>query len=109
MAKFNNRFKEAKQDIRKKRETTAEMVGLFAEAESKLRTPVKTGRLRREITHEVAHEENKSTTVVGSNVEYDGIVELGLGGQQAQPHHTPAVTENLGSIQKMINDGMKVK
>ncbi|WP_117161437.1 HK97 gp10 family phage protein [Paraliobacillus sp. X-1268] len=106
-----SKFKQAKKEMRKRRETVAKTVALFAEAESKIRTPVKTGNLRRGITHEIQHEDDRSIAVVGSNVEYDAVIELGSEVQniQAQPHHRPAITENIGRLNKMINDGLNLK
>lgn len=102
------RFAEAKKHMQNNLISTASTVGVFVEAESKIRTPVDTGHLRRAISHDTNVGKNKATVHVGSNVEYDPIVELGLGGQKAQPHHVPAITENVSAINNIISKGMKV-
>lgn len=106
-----SKFKNAQKDMLKKREVTAKVIGLFVEGETKRRTPVKTGHLRRGITHEIDHVETKSTVVVGSNVEYDAVIELGSVSRNitAQPHYRPAVSENLDRLKKMVHDGVKIK
>lgn len=109
MSEFNNlRFDEARKMMQNNLKNTASTVGVFLESESKSRTPVDTGHLRRSITHDAKVGKNKATVFVGSNVEYDKTVELGLGGQRAQPHHAPAITENVATIQSLINKGLKV-
>ncbi|WP_407268962.1 HK97 gp10 family phage protein [Radiobacillus sp. PE A8.2] len=106
-----SKFQQAKEDMRKKRELTMETIIVFAEGESKLRAPVKTGHLRRSITHKTEHNENISRGVIGSNVEYDPVIELGSVARniKAQPHHRPAIEENFGIIGDMIQKGMSLK
>lgn len=103
-----SKFQKAIDDMQNRRETTIKRLGAFGEAETKKRTPVKTGHLRRGITHMTESDETKSVAVIGSNVEYDGIVELGLGGQPEQPHYRPAIQQNEGTIQKMIDEGLSL-
>lgn len=45
------------------------------EADSKLNCPVRTGTLKRSITHEVSQDEDSIIGAVGSNVEYAPYVE----------------------------------
>ena len=110
MGSFNNlRFGEAKKMMQNNLKSTANELGVFLEAESKARTPVDTGHLQKSTTHETNVGKNKASVFVGSDVEYDPIVELGLGGQPAQPHHKPAITENVSKINSIIGKGMSVK
>lgn len=103
----NLRTKEAIKMMHNKLAQTAKQIGMFLETESKLRTPVDTGHLRRSVGHETNVKNTKAKIFVGSNVEYDPFVELGIG-QKAQPHHLPAITQNIGKIQQMIKKGMSV-
>jgi|SRR5699024_8072093 len=108
MTKNELRIEEARKMMAAKLNNTANQVGVFLESESKARTPVDTGRLRRETFHDTDVSDTKANVFVGSNVEYDPHVELGTVNQKAQPHHRPAVTENVGTLQSMIKKGMKV-
>lgn len=101
------RTAEAIKMMRNKLAKTASQLGVFLEAESKARTPVDTGHLRRSTTHKTNVKDTKAEVFVGSNVEYDPYVELGIG-QKAQPHHLPAITENVKEIQQIIIKGMSV-
>lgn len=103
------RIDEAKKMMAKNLKSTANQLGAFLESESKSRTPVDTGHLRRSITNDVTSSNTKATVFVGSNVEYDPYVELGTSKQKAQPHHLPAVTENVSKINNLIRKGMIVK
>lgn len=105
---FYNRFDEAKKMMQSKLQSTANTVGVFLESETKIRTPVDTGHLRRSISHDTEVKQTKATVFIGSNVEYDPIVEFGLGGQPEQPHYRPAITENVRKIQEIIIKGMRV-
>lgn len=103
-----SKFKEAKKLMQQKREETIKQIGMFIEAESKLRAPVKTGHLRRSITHETESDEEVSKAWIGSNVEYGAVQEFGSVTKNipAQPHIRPAIEENIGEIQDIIKKGM---
>ncbi|WP_226087482.1 HK97 gp10 family phage protein [Mesobacillus sp. S13] len=133
----NNRFREAIEDMKRKRERTAEEIAIFVEAEAKQRVAVKTGTLRREITHVTKHEDEVSTLKVGTNLDYAQAVEEGSNphkikrkdgkplklkidgkwvtvdevnhpGSSPQPYLRPSVEENTGEIQDRIKRGMSV-
>ncbi|UOQ47739.1 HK97 gp10 family phage protein [Gracilibacillus caseinilyticus] len=108
---YKSNAKKFQKEMKQKREETAKIIGVFAEAESKLRTPVKTGNLRRNTTHDIDNQENKSVIKVGSNVEYDPVIELGSVSQNipAQPHHRPAIEDNKNPIANMIKKGLSFK
>jgi len=91
-----------------KAKATASTVGVFLEAESKARAAVDTGHLRRSISHQTNVTPTLSSVFFGTNVEYAPIVELGSINQQAQPYLIPSITENLATLQKMIQEGMRV-
>lgn len=106
-----DKINKALKDMQKKREQLANQIGVFIEAEAKLRTPVKTGNLRRNITHSVESDDKKSVVNVGTNVEYAPVIELGSVSKniQAQPFLQPSIGENIESIQKMIQKGLSLK
>ncbi|SHH36163.1 HK97-gp10 family putative phage morphogenesis protein [Clostridium grantii] len=97
---FNNFTDEVLAEIDRRKRQILEEIGSLVVAEAQMRTPVLTGDLRRRETHEVI---SNDTVRVGSDVEYDAYVEFGTSKQQAQPHWTPAYTENLGTIQEIAN------
>ena len=82
-----------------------EKIGTFIEAESKLRTPVDTGNLKRSITHKVNKDE-KSVTI-GSNVEYSVYVEKGTSRNRAQPYLTPSIEDNICKIKDIVEQEIK--
>lgn len=105
-----NNFNKAREHMLNKLQETAKTVGLFAETEAKLRTTVDTGHLRRSISHETDVTPEKASVFIGSNVEYDPVIELGSVAKNipAQPHYQPAIFENVLAIQQLIAKGMKV-
>ncbi|MEC1768285.1 HK97-gp10 family putative phage morphogenesis protein [Schinkia azotoformans] len=103
-----SKFQEAIQQMKEKRDKTIKEIAMFVEAESKLRSPVDTGHLRRSISHETESDEEVSKAFVGTNVEYAPVVEMGsvVKNIKAQPFLRPSIEENLGAIQDIIKKGM---
>lgn len=85
-------------DVIAKRERAVEEVCLIVEADAKLNCPVKTGNLKRSITHAVQSDENKTVGSVGSNVEYAYWAE------RHTPYLEPAVDQNKQSIINKIKE-----
>lgn len=82
-------------------ETQAEAlteVGIVITAESQARTPVDTGRLRREQSYHVSGNQ----VDIGTNVEYAKYVEFGTSRQRAQPFLNSALSENTDKIGSII-------
>jgi HK97 gp10 family phage protein len=106
-----SRFQEEIQKMKERREKTIKQIAIFCEAEAKLRAPVKTGHLRRSISHETQSDENTSKAYIGTNVEYAPYVEFGVVSKNipAQPYLRPAIEENRDKIRDMIQKGMNVK
>jgi len=130
-----NKFKEAKKQMQKNRERTANEIGVFLEAEAKYRVSRKTGHLARSITHKTDHDENTSKVQIGTNVKYAQTIEEGSKahtiqfdnpqrlkikgqwvtvkkinhpGTKPQPYLKPSIEENESQIQSMIKKGMGV-
>ncbi|PLS04023.1 HK97-gp10 family putative phage morphogenesis protein [Neobacillus cucumis] len=132
-----SRFQDAIEDMKRKRQQTLEDIAIFVEAEAKQRAPVKTGDLRRRITHVTQHDDNINRAKVGTNLEYAPSVEEGSNphsikrkdgkplkiridgkwvtvdevnhpGTPKQPFIRPAIEENVGEIQDRIKGGMGV-
>ena len=105
-----SRFQREIQKMRERREKTIREIAVFVGAEAKLRTPVKTGHLRRSISHEIQSDENTSKAYIGTNVEYAPYVEFGVASKNipAQPYLRPAIEENRDKIRDMIREGMNL-
>lgn len=73
---------------------------LMVERDAKILCPVKTGTLKRSITHEF---KNKNFAIVGSNIKYAPHIELGTYKMSAQPYLRPALHKNLGAIKRLLN------
>jgi len=71
---------------------------LMVERTAKQMCPVKTGTLRRSITHKI---ETRSA-VVGSNVEYAPHVEMGTSKMSARPFLRPALETNMEKIKRLF-------
>lgn len=71
----------------------------MVERDAKIFCPVKTGTLKRSITHNFLDEH---TAIVGSNVEYAPFVELGTSKMAARPYLRPALHKNLGAIKRLF-------
>lgn len=91
---------EAIQDMRKRRERAAEEICLMVEADGKLLCPVKTGTLKRSITHKVKSDDKKTQGSVGTNVEY------AVYAARKKPYLEPAVDMNLEKIKQKIKEVM---
>lgn len=106
-----SRFQEEIQKMKQRREQTIKKIALFVESEAKLRVPVRTGNLRRSITHEVENGENVSKAYIGTNVEYAPYVEFGVASKniKPQPYLRPAIEENKDKIKEIIEKGMNAK
>lgn len=100
MANRKMTFSEAIADMKKRRELAMEEVCLIVEADAKLNCPVKTGALKRSITHAVESDESKTVGRVGSNVEYAYWAE------RHTPYLEPAVDQNRENIKRKIKEVM---
>ena len=81
-----------------------EMIGLQCEGYAKLICPVDTGRLRNSLTHA---QENETTEVIGSAVEYAPYVEYGTQRSKAQPYLKPAVTNHVSEYKAIAESCLK--
>ena len=75
-----------------------EAVGMTCERKAKELAPVDTGNLRNSLTHLV----DDTTVYIGTNVEYGKYQELGTYKMKAQPFLRPAVEQNIGEYQRII-------
>lgn len=78
-------------------------VGIVITAESQARTPVDTGRLRREQSFEVSGNQ----VDIGTNVEYAIYVEFGTSRQREQSFLRSALSENTDKIESIIKKHFK--
>ena len=71
---------------------------LLVERTAKQICNVKTGTLKRSITHEV----EARRAIVGTNVEYGPFVELGTNKMSARPYLRPALEQNMPEIRRLF-------
>lgn len=76
-----------------------EICGGTAEAYAVKECPIRTGRLSNSITHA---QQNDTTEVVGTNVEYAPYVELGTRYQSPHPYLAPAVEQHREEYENII-------
>lgn len=78
-------------------------MGAAAEGHAKANAPVDTGRLRNSITHQ----EGKSETVIGSNVEYAAAQELGTSrGIRGKHYLKNAVANHTDEYKGIVKESM---
>ncbi len=75
-------------------ETAARMV----ERTAKQIVPIKTGTLKRSITHVT----QKTKAIVGSNLSYAPHIEMGTTKHAAQPYLRPALMANIDKIKRLF-------
>jgi len=93
-------FQQAIKDVEQKREKAVTECVIMIEADSKILCPVRTGTLKRSITHEVKTDKKKTKGAVGTNVEYAYWVE------RKSPYLEPAVDKNRIRIKEKIREVM---
>ena len=76
------------------------LAALMVERTAKKIVAVKTGTLKRSITHEPVVP--KREVRIGTNIEYAPFVELGTSKQSAQPYLRPALESNMEKIRKLF-------
>ena len=76
-----------------------EEIGQIAEGYAKADCPVDTGRLRNSITHA---QEDDTTEIIGTNVEYAPYVEMGTSRSRAQPYLKPALVNHALEYQRIF-------
>ena len=95
---------ELEKEVQQAAARALEIIGGMAESYAKAICPVDTGRLRNSITH---MQENATTEVIGTNVEYAPYVELGTkrNGKQlmaARPYLRPAAENHSEEYKQVI-------
>ena len=103
---YKSNFDEIKAKIAAAKEKALESVGVFIVSETQSRCPVDTGNLRGSYTHQVDSRNDK--VVIGTDVEYAEYVEKGTSKSRKQPHLTPAAEENLGRIENLVKECLKL-
>lgn len=81
-----------------------EAVGLQAEGYAKLLAPVDTGRLRASIIHE---QENDTTEIIGTAVEYAPYVEFGTSRTKPKHFMQNAIQNHVAEYQEIFEEYMK--
>lgn len=92
--KYEKNFSVVLDKINGNMEGTLKEIGKTITGESQSRSPVDTGRLRRETSYETRDGE----VLIGTNVEYAENVHNGTSKQRAQPYIQDAVMSNMDVI-----------
>ena len=90
---------EVKDEMQAAIERALEACGLQCEGYAKMKCPVDTGRLRNSITHA---QEDDTTEIIGTNVEYAPYVEMGTSRSRAQPYLKPALVNHALEYQRIF-------
>lgn len=98
---FKSTFKAEIEKTKKKRHQAIQEACLMVEADARQLSPIKTGTLKRSITHAVKSDDKKTTGAVGSNVEYAYWAE------RHTPYLEPAVDMNLEQIKRKMAEVLK--
>jgi HK97 gp10 family phage protein len=80
---------------------------IYVERQAKHLCPVRTGRLRASITHEILSEGKKHMSKVGTDVHYAPHVEFGTVKASAQPYLVPALLESIATIKQFFVDAIQ--
>lgn len=96
-----SRLKKEIENIKQRRHEAVKEACLIIEADAKLLAPVKTGTLKRSITHDVKSDDKKTIGAVGSNVEYAYWAE------RNKPYLEPSLNKNLEFIKRRIAEILK--
>ena len=102
--RVNNHSDEVRDALDAAVERALEAIGLQAEGNVKLLTPVDTGRLRNSITHAQIDER---TEAVGTNVEYAAYVELGTSRSRAQPYLRPGIENHVDEYKEIAKEYLR--
>lgn len=103
--KYESNRKDVEKMLTQNELKALESIGVFVEGEAINRAPTDTGNLRSSLNHRVNNSDK--TVTIGTATEYAPYVEKGTSRQQAQPYLTPAVEDNKGTIQKIVESVMR--
>lgn len=87
--------------------SSLERIGGTVEEKAKGNAPVRTGRLRDSITHEVADSEHAVYIGVPQEVDYGKWQELGTSKMPAHPFLKPAVIDSISDIKNIVQEELK--
>lgn len=88
-------------EMAQKRKNAVEEACILVDADAKLLCPVKTGTLKRSLTHAVKHDAKQTQGSVGTNVEYAYYAE------RHSPYLEPAVDKNKEAIEAKMKEALK--
>lgn len=104
---FKDNSKEVKSKLNKSIINSLNEIGNVGTAESQLRTPVDTGKLRRAQTHRTNEKEKHVDVGVTKEVDYGQIVHDGSSKQRSQPFLRDALTQNTNKFKMILEKHLK--
>ncbi|WP_195839109.1 HK97-gp10 family putative phage morphogenesis protein [Anaerosalibacter bizertensis] len=104
---FKDNSKEVKKALENAINNSLEDIGKVGMAESQLRTPVDTGKLRRSQTYQVDNKNKHVDIGVTQEAPYGVFVELGTSRQQSQPFLRDGIMNNIDKFQNIIDKHLR--
>lgn len=84
-----------------------EQIGSTAEIYAKELCPVRTGKLRDSITHDVYLDEDENLVRLMTDVEYAPYVEMGTARSAPHPFLRPAMQDHLDEYKSILENALK--
>lgn len=100
---YKDKTDEVLSALEKAKKRGLEAIGLVAEGHAKKITPVDTGRLRNSIAHQV----DKESVYIGTNVEYAPEIELGGRNRKAHRMLYRAATEHTEEYRRLLQQSIE--
>lgn len=104
---FQDNSKNVKKALENAINNGLEDIGKVGMAESQLRTPVKTGKLRRSQTYQTNKKEKYVDIGVTKEVDYGIYVHEGTSRQSPQPFLRDGIMNNIGKFQGIIDKHLR--
>ncbi len=100
MVEYKSYVREVKAELGKRRDQALAALAQFGLSEITVRAPVLTGALRDSYGYVI----ETDAVTWGSPLNYAPWVELGTSRAKAQPHLLPAIEENLGRMERLLQE-----
>lgn len=97
----HHKINDVLKDMENRRKTAVEEACTIVEADAKILCPVKTGTLKRSLTHAVRSDKKHTEGSVGTNIEYAYYAE------RSSPYLEPAVDKNRHQIEAKMKEALK--
>lgn len=100
--KYKSNLQAVLSKIKDNKNNALEEIGIDLSPKVSQKAPVDTGELRDSVGYEVGSDE----VIIGAQAKHSVYVELGTSKAPAQPFLETTVMDNVGTIEKIINENM---